>query len=479
MNDNLSYIDPNQIEGTNLEPLRRIVISLMNRVETLEAIIVQQKAEIQHLKDENARLKGEKGNPQFKANTKQKQRPAPTRSSRKGGKPGPDRATCIEIDQRETVEVKQKLPPDARFVGYRDVVVQDLVFARRSVAYRLKRYFSALTGRFYEAVSPAQGHRYGASLRAFVLMAYYQLRIPQGKIVELLRAKGVVIRAGAISLMLTEQAECAFSEDYQAIVAAGVATSRHQHIDHTGLRQAGVGHQVAVLCTKAYGAFFINRHRNKRAVRDLLRPVLGSELADHVSVLVSDKAGEFLAQPVSHQACWIHEIRHYKTLKGAYFREFRQEQAAFLDRLYGYYDRLRRWRASPHEAEAWALAQEFDDVFSGQGIAFEGLRKRIALTRASKSELLLCLTDGSIPLENNEAERSLREVVLKRKISYGTRGEAGSRAWSVMLTLVETARKQGVEVYAYLYDRLSGERAMPSLAECILEQAAQPALATA
>jgi hypothetical protein len=310
-------------------------------------------------------------------------------------------------------------------------------------------------------------------------MAYYQLRIPQGKILELLRAKGVIISAGAISLMLTEQAEAACSEDYQAIVEAGVATSRHQHIDHTGLRQDGVGHQVAVLCTRAYGAFFINRHRNKDTVRDLLADVLGGSLSDHVAVLVSDKAGEFLAQPVLHQACWIHEIRHYKQLKGAYFTVFRQEKAAFLEQLYAYYDRLRRWRASPHEAEAQVLRQEFDVLFSGEGIAFEGLRKRIALTRASKAELLLCLTDASIPLENNEAERSLREVVLKRKISYGTRSASGSRAWSVMLTLVETARKQGVEVYGYLYDRLNGERVMPSLAECIRAQPAQLALATA
>ena len=117
-------------------------------------------------------------------------------------------------------------------------------------------------------------------------------------------------------------------------------------------------------------------------------------------------------------------------------------------------------------------------MFSGEGITFEALRDRIALTRGRKEALLLCLTDARIPLENNEAERSLREIVVKRKISYGTRSEAGSKAWSVMLTLVETARKQGVNLYAYLHDRLSGEMVMPSLASCILDAAAQPAPAT-
>ena len=39
-------------------------------------------------------------------------------------------------------------------------------------------------GRFYEAASPAQGQSYGAQLRSFVLLAYYQLRIPQQKMVD-------------------------------------------------------------------------------------------------------------------------------------------------------------------------------------------------------------------------------------------------------------------------------------------------------
>ena len=59
--------DPTTIED---ESLRQVVISLMNLVEQLSAKVAQQAEEIQRLRDENNRLKGEQGKPNIKANTK-------------------------------------------------------------------------------------------------------------------------------------------------------------------------------------------------------------------------------------------------------------------------------------------------------------------------------------------------------------------------------------------------------------------------
>lgn len=464
MLDTLAQIDPTQIDFDNNEHLRQLVLGLMNRIEALEQRVVVLQEENQHLRDENQRLKGEQPKPRFKAQTAAS--PHRDASAYQRGKPGPDRKRRLEVDQTHVREVSD-LPSDARFLGYRDVVVQDLVFRRVTTRYRLKRYCSAATGRFYEAPSP--GPHYGAGLRSFVLMAYYQLRIPQQKIVDLLMRRGFVISAGQVARLLTEHATATFGPEYEAIIQAGLRSSGHQHIDHTGIRQGGLNHHVAVLCTADYAAFFIHRYRNKESVRDLVRPVMGGSLSDSVKVLVSDNAGEFMTQPGLHQLCWVHEMRHYRQLKGAYFKSFRREQEAFLDRLFAYYARLRQWRADPSAAEAEALALAFDTLFSGEGITFKALRDRIALTRGRKSALLLCLRDARIPLENNEAERSLREFVVKRKVSYGPRGGVGAQAWSVMMTLVETARKQGVDFYQYVYDRLSGKHAMASLACCILE----------
>jgi regulator of replication initiation timing len=57
--------DPNTIEDENL---RQVFITLMNLVETLSAKVKEQAEEIQRLRDENNRLKGEQGQPKIKAN---------------------------------------------------------------------------------------------------------------------------------------------------------------------------------------------------------------------------------------------------------------------------------------------------------------------------------------------------------------------------------------------------------------------------
>lgn len=53
-----------------------------------------------------------------------------------------------------------------------------------------------------------------------------------------------------------------------------------------------------------------------------------------------------------------------------------------------------------------------------------------------------------IPLHNNPAEIALRELVIKKRISYGTKSEDGRLAWENMMTILDTCRKHGV---SFLY----------------------------
>src|SRR5438067_2843741 len=63
----LENFDPNTIAD---EAVRQVVLYLMNQVENLHAKVVQQAEEIQRLRDENNRLKGEQGKPKIKPTAK-------------------------------------------------------------------------------------------------------------------------------------------------------------------------------------------------------------------------------------------------------------------------------------------------------------------------------------------------------------------------------------------------------------------------
>ena len=74
--------------------------------------------------------------------------------------------------------------------------------------------------------------------------------------------------------------------------------------------------------------------------------------------------------------------------------------------------------------------------------------------RANKDELLLALERPDIPLHTNGSENDIRCQVTKRKVSGGTRSDAGRDARDAFLGLMKTCDKLGVSFWGYLGSRL-------------------------
>jgi len=78
---------------------------------------------------------------------------------------------------------------------------------------------------------------------------------------------------------------------------------------------------------------------------------------------------------------------------------------------------------------------------------------RYALNRWSG--LCQFLDDGRIDLDTNPVERSIRPVALGRKNALFAGSDGGAKRWAVVGSLVETAKLNHVEPYAWLRDVLS------------------------
>jgi hypothetical protein len=68
--------------------------------------------------------------------------------------------------------------------------------------------------------------------------------------------------------------------------------------------------------------------------------------------------------------------------------------------------------------------------------------------------LVAFLDDGRIEMDTNVVERSIRPVTLTRKNALFAGSDGGARHWSVAMTLIETAKLNGVEPMAWLTDVL-------------------------
>jgi transposase len=68
--------------------------------------------------------------------------------------------------------------------------------------------------------------------------------------------------------------------------------------------------------------------------------------------------------------------------------------------------------------------------------------------------LIVFLDDGRVELDTNAVERAIRPVALGRKNALFAGSDGGARHWAIAMTLINTAKLNGVEPMAYLTDAL-------------------------
>src|SRR5436309_692833 len=168
------------------------------------------------------------------------------------------------------------------------------------------------------------------------------------------------------------------------------------------------------------------------------------------TVILSDDAGQFALD--RHALCWVHAERLVHKLDT--FTD-RQHAAQQLVRalIWWLYADLKAYKRAPDRRRRYELRARFERVFRRR-TGFATLDRLLARLHANKDELLLVLERPEVPLNTNGSERDLRPQVVKRKISGGTRSEAGRACRDAFLGLPLTCAKLRVSFWDYLGDRL-------------------------
>ena len=184
-----------------------------------------------------------------------------------------------------------------------------------------------------------------------------------------------------------------------------------------------------------------------------------------VPILICDDAPQFKQITEELGLCWIHEGRHYKKLSPVYSWH-RELLDAFISEFWDFYDELKKYKAIPSNTAKECILEKFDTLFTKKTY-YASLDERISKTYNKKNELLLVLDRPHIPLHNNPAECEVRVEKRKQDISFQTRTKRGTAIKDAGMTIVQTAKKLGVNCYKYFFDRVSGRFKMVSLADII------------
>ena len=132
----------------------------------------------------------------------------------------------------------------------------------------------------------------------------------------------------------------------------------------------------------------------------------------------------------------------------------------------------------PREADSLAyrsihaqLEGELDDLFAKAErdlAAWPPASRRAGPLRSllkHRDGLCVFLDHPRVPQDNNIAELSLREAVILRKLCFGSDSKEGARLTAVMLTVLRTLAKTGLDAQTWLHSWLTalcGKRSGPS-----------------
>ena len=464
----ISHLNAEHLDLKHLGKILALACNPSDIIEIQDHIIKKLKEENQQLRDEVARLKDEKGKPKILPNVpdiphdKSNHKVGKSKSWKKKAK-----ITRVKIDRIQKFCIdRSTLPDDVISKGFRSVVIQDITFKTCNVECLLERFYSPSLKKTFEAKLPKdmQGTSFGSRLKAFAITLHNLGRVTENKIQKILESIGVIISEGTISNIMIEEKSDEFTAEKNAIFNAGMENADYFQIDDTGARHAGKNHYLDVVCNDQFSSFFIIGGKSK----DDLRPIFGLKEGEQIDKpMISDAAQQFRSISSKHGLCWIHEIRHYRKLTPI-LEQHRTLLNGFIDRLWYYYGLLEDFKENPDCGFGVYLEWLFDYIFSPTNTTgYVMLDETIASTRKRKDRLLKVLVYPEMPLHNNGSEIAVREGVIKRKISYGTRSEAGKVAWENQLTILDTCRKQGVSYFEYIRDIISWSYSMPRLSQLL------------
>lgn len=475
-----------QLNKLDKETLIHLLVGAMQRIAALESQVSSQAETLQKLQDQVAKNSQNSSKPPSSDGLKK----AKTQSLRKpgqrpvGGQPGHKGDTLKLVSnpqhtERHRVEQCPHCQTDLSSVapcGHERRQVFDIPPVQLEVTEHQVEIKECpgcqqtVKGQFPADVQ--QPTQYGPRIQAQATYLNNYHFIPLARTEELLTdfygqgpCEAVVLEANQ---RLAETLKPAIQSIQAQLQQAAVA-----HFDESGLRVEKQLHWLHVASTDELTHYHVHRRRGQEGMKegDILPHFTGQAVHDHLSAYLH-------FDTCQHAFCNAHHLRELKFIHEQYQQGWADKMAQLLLTI----------KAEVEAAPASALSLpaerlDFHSAAYDQLIA-EGLqlnptqppppnsrgrpkqsppKNLLDRLHKHKAGVLAFMADFRVPFDNNLAERDVRMVKVKQKVSGTFRTKRGADTFCLIRSYISTARKQGHLVIDALYRAFLGHPFVPSL----------------
>ena len=375
------------------------------------------------------------------------------------GHPGWFRRTPDHIDTVVTVQAPAVCPHCSRtdltpVLEMKDHLQEDIILQPRTqvTQFRHHQAFCRTCNRAVIQAAPGEllNGQIGPTTKAAAIFLRYGLRIPYRKVQELFAVFFNMPFVPASAMAFDRQATVKGKPLYEDI-GQKLRCAARAHADETHWREDGMNHFVWYGGNKDIAFFHINRHRSAEVARSLFGD-------NFEGVLHTDGYAAYnIVNPKGRQSCLAHLIRTAKEIKQEMLLKNPEshdtQSLLFCDNLTTLLQEAchvaRKFNAGEiprHRSEEFkqclysSLHAICAETCASEKAAT--LQQRLLDPRKEYNRLFTFLDYPDVQPTNNHAEQSLRNIVIFRKICFGTRSPEGSLSHSILPSLLLTAKRQ-------------------------------------
>lgn len=275
--------------------------------------------------------------------------------------------------------------------------------------------------------------RFGLNLMFLVIYLRLGLRLPVNKIREYFQTMHEINISKGEIILISHQIAKIFGPYYK-ILEHLLKIARVRHSDTTGWRINGKNYTAWTFISACNVLYKITRKGNTKVPLKLFGKKQQGKIlvVDRHSIFrsLAEKAGYIL------QLCWSHILDDSKGLA----RDFGREGRYVHRKLKQIFEDAKSLNHQGTDAQVQKLKKRIQKL-SQRHYKHKTIWKFTKnLAQRDIENLFRFITDPDVDPTNNISERELRELVIIRKISNGSRSEKGSETTAILLSIIQTLR---------------------------------------